>query len=165
MLHLIKFYGAYDPKIWGTPWGAPCDGTGRPFFGGKEAHFTGSHGRGGELFVEDPIPGSIWVYGQKNYHSGHSQKAYVQFTNGMFRALPEENLLTTLQSAPQAPSSDKRKEKLIKILLNEICVAEETVTVPSLSIIMQRNNIDHKELEPYGIAIPTDIKPKEGDSI
>ena len=110
MQYIIQTYGDYDPTVYGTPWGAPCDSSGRPCFQGTTAHFTGGRGKGGDLFAEDPIPDSVWAYGQKNYRSGQSEKHYALFHNGGFYPVAEMDLLAILQSHPQIPSVDRRND-------------------------------------------------------
>lgn len=113
MQYIIQTYSNYDPTKLGTPWGAPCDSTGCPYFKGPSAHFTGGRGKGGVLFAEDPSPDSVWVYGQKNYSSGHSEKRYVQFRDGVFRPVSEADLLSVLQFCQQTPDTAP-KESAVK---------------------------------------------------
>lgn len=156
MQYLIKSYSAYDPKVLGTPWGAPSDSTGKPYFKEKIAHYTGSRGSAGDLFVEDPSEGSVWIYGQKNYSTYQSNKSYLQFQSGKFHALTEDELLPALKSASQIPSDDLKRDKLIKILLNEICSGEQNRALLHLSDILKKHGISPDELAMYGINPPLD---------
>ena len=109
MQYLIKTYENYDPTHYGTPWGAPCDSSGRPCFKGPVAHFSGSRGVGGNLFAEDPAQNAVWVYGQKDYRANRSEKHYAKFCDGCFHPVAESELLTALLSSPQVISSDKHR--------------------------------------------------------
>ena len=153
MHYLIKHFSDYDPTKLGTPWGAPSDSTGRPCFKGKVAHYTGGRGKGGDLFAEDPVPFSVWVFGQKNYVTGHSQKEFAQFDGSGFHNLSENDLLSALKAAPQVASSDKRRDEIIRILLKEICQAEKSSKPLSLSAIMRQQGIAENEVALYGINI------------
>jgi len=151
MQYLIKTYEDYDPTRYGTPWGAPCDSTGRPCFKGKVAHFTGSRGVGGDLFTEDPVQNAVWVYGQKDYQTNCSEKHYVQFCGDGFHPIAESELLTALLASPQVISSDKRRDQIIKGLLKEIRMAEKKQLCPSLVAISEKLSFSEEELALYGI--------------
>ena len=128
----------------------PCDSTGRPCFSsGKTAHFTGGRGIGGDLFAEDPAEGSVWVYGQKNYFTNQSNKMYLQFCNGKFHPLAEDEILSALQSAPQISSDDLRRDQLIRIMFDELCAAKQNHILD----ILKKHGISPEELAAYGINI------------
>ena len=148
---VIKTYPAYDSHRFGIPWGALCDATGRPCFTKTVARYTGSGGTGGALLVEEPIEGSVWVFGQKDFRANKSPKEYAVFRNGSFKLIPKSDLLAALSAAP-APSEScsTRQNQVLKILFEEIQSAEAECRVPCTSEILARLGITPEEASKYG---------------
>lgn len=147
MNHIIKHYDAYNERRYSTPWAAPCDSTGRPNFKGRVGHFTGGHGEGGDLFVEDPREGSVWAYGQKDYRGGHTEKSYAQFARGKFHPVSAETLLEALASAEQQATADRRKDELLHLLFARVSNFEGD----RFGEAMQADGITKAEAEAYGV--------------
>lgn len=121
---IIKRYGDYNERRFGTPWAAPCDSTGRPNFKGKTGRFTGGRGEGGDLFAEDPDEGSVWAYGQKDFRGGSTEKSYAQYRNGAFHHLEATELLAALSEVNRPTITNQRKDELLGLLFARVSLAE-----------------------------------------
>lgn len=163
MNYIIKNYPSYNARRYSTPWAAPSDSKGKPDFNAKnKGRFTGSNGDGGDLFVADPEENSVWVFGQKDYRGGNTEKEYAVFRNGAFHPITSDELLPALEVLAQTKaqataqtvaeneepeSSESRKEELLRILFAHVAKLEGE----GMADAMKRYGISKEEAEAYGV--------------
>lgn len=93
---IIREYPAYDQRRYSRPWVARCKpGTVFPDFSEPIGGFTGSYGtgEGGKLYVNNPKEGVVYMYGQRNYKKGGSERGYVVYRDGAFRKISQKEAL------------------------------------------------------------------------
>ena len=94
MLKVIKKYESFNARRYGNPWVAKVNSDGKIDFSVKVGGYTGAYGKGeeGELFVNDPIDGQVYAYGQKDYRGNNGGYEYVVFVNGQFNPIDKREL-------------------------------------------------------------------------
>lgn len=95
----IKEYDSFNFRRYGNPWVAMVDPkTGKPDFSSRVGGYTGGYNKGeaGELYVADPQEGAVYMYGQKDYRGGNTERAYVQYRAGEFHEVAPAHLVEVL---------------------------------------------------------------------
>lgn len=101
-MKVIKSYESFNQRRYGNPWVAIVDPkTAKPDFSRKVGEYTGGYNRGeaGELYVNEPQDGAVYMFGQKDYRGNNTDRQYVQFKDGEFLPIKSENLIEALSSA------------------------------------------------------------------
>lgn len=83
----VKEYESFNHRRYGNPWIAEViPGTIKPDFSHKVGGYTGAYGKGeaGKLFVTNPVEDKVYIYGQKDYRGGNTERGYVRYENGEF---------------------------------------------------------------------------------
>ena len=90
----IRTYGIFNQRRYGNPWVAEVI-NGRVSFDRKVGGYTGRYGAGeaGELYIDNPVDGKIYAYGQKDYRGGNSEINYIVYRDGAFVAIPKTDLI------------------------------------------------------------------------
>lgn len=100
-MEALKHYESFNPRRYGDPWVAPVDPkTAKPDFTKKVGGYTGGYNRGeaGDLYLFEPVEGTVYTYGQKDYRGNKTERGYAKYTNGGFVAVTPETLLDALKT-------------------------------------------------------------------
>lgn len=100
-MKVIKSYEEFNQRRYGNPWVAIVDSkTAKPDFSRKVGGYTGGYnsGEAGELYVNEPQDGAVYMFGQKDYRGNKTDRQYVQFKDGEFLPIKSENLIEALLS-------------------------------------------------------------------
>lgn len=94
----IKTFCSYNFRRYGMPWVAIVNPkTAKPDFSQEVGGYTGRKGEAGDLYVIEPIEGAVYMYGQKDYRGGNTERAYAQYRDGAFRDVSNTELVEVLQ--------------------------------------------------------------------
>lgn len=76
---IIRTFGAYNARRYGTPWVCEMTQDGRYNFGKRIGTYTGNSrdGDAGDLVVFDPVAGQVYGFGQKDYRK--SSGTYIDY--------------------------------------------------------------------------------------
>lgn len=97
-MKVIEKYSDFNPRRYGNPWVAIVGKDGKIDFSQKVGGYTGAYGKGeaGELYISDPVEGTVYAYGQKDYRGRNGGYTYVQYLDGKFVTIAKSNLMETL---------------------------------------------------------------------
>ena len=72
--------------------------NGKIDFSQKVGGYTGAYGKGeaGELYISDPVEGTVYAYGQKDYRGSNGGYRYIQYKDGEFTEIEKSNLIEIL---------------------------------------------------------------------
>ncbi len=98
---IIKQYGDFNFRRYSNPWVAKVAPNGKLDFSVKVGGYTGRYnaGEAGSLYVTDPVEGTVYAYGRKDYRGGNGGYQYVQYVNGEFVPVDAADLLKALNPA------------------------------------------------------------------
>lgn len=100
-MKILKSYESFNPRRYGNPWVAKVDPkTAKPDFSVKVGGYTGGYGQGdaGDLYILDPAEGVVYMYGQKDYRGGHTEREYALYKDGEFHSVSAKDLIAVLES-------------------------------------------------------------------
>lgn len=95
----LKHYSSFNQRRYGNPWVARVDKkTAKPDFSERVGGYTGGYNAGeeGDLYIYEPQEGEIYMYGQKDYRGGNTEREYVQYKNGEFVPVTSGNLIAVI---------------------------------------------------------------------
>lgn len=96
-MKVIKTYDSYNPRRFGRPWVAKVNKDTTKDFQTRIGGYTGSHGEGGQLYINKPIEGQVYAYGQKDYRNSRGPSyTYIKYCNGIFVDISTSDLLQEL---------------------------------------------------------------------
>ena len=98
-MKILKHYESFNSRRYGNPWVAIVDkATAKPDFSVKVGGYTGGYNRGeaGDLYVFEPKDGAVYMFGQKDYRGGNTERGYVKFVGGEFVPVTSETLIAAL---------------------------------------------------------------------
>lgn len=108
----IQHFSSFNFRRYGNPWVAIVDPkTAKPDFEKKVGGYTGGYNRGeeGDLYVTNPQEGAVYMYGQKDYRGGNTERAYVQYVGGEFVPVEAANLVETLAQVEAEPKVEEQE--------------------------------------------------------
>ena len=99
-MKIIKKYSEFNFRRFSNPWVARVASNGKIDFNAKVGGYTGAYGKGeaGSLYIENPVEGAVYAYGQKDYRGNAGGYEYVKFVGGEFVAVEKENLIEALNN-------------------------------------------------------------------
>ncbi len=94
----IAEYESFNERRYSNPWVAIVASNGKIDFSKKVGGYTGGYGKGeaGTLYVENPVEGQVYAYGQKDYRGNNGGYWYVQYKNGEFVDVEKTDLIKVL---------------------------------------------------------------------
>lgn len=94
----ITTYESFNARRYGNPWVAAVDKTGKLDFTKKVGGYTGAYNKGesGELYITNPVEGTVYAYGQKDYRGKNSGYNYIRYVNGEFVTISKSELIKSL---------------------------------------------------------------------
>lgn len=97
-MKIIKTYLPYNKRRYGEPWVATVNpATAKPDFSHRVGGYTGHDGGEGDLYVTDPQEGTVYMYGQKDYRGGNTERDYALYHNGIFHEVKSTQLIRVLE--------------------------------------------------------------------
>lgn len=89
----IQTFGAYDPRLYETPWVRQVGLNGLPDFFAVVGGYSGdpTTGGAGDLYLTTPMEGMVYVYGQSARDGSHEFLEYRHYRNG--KLVPLDRLL------------------------------------------------------------------------
>lgn len=90
----IKKYDSFNFRRYGNPWVAKVNANGKIDFSVKVGGYTGGYNKGeaGELYVNNPVEGQVYAFGQKDYRGNNGGYQYVVYQNGEFNPIEKTEL-------------------------------------------------------------------------
>jgi hypothetical protein len=81
---VIKNYAGFNFRRYGNPWVAKISSNGKIDFSIKVGGYTGAYNKGeaGQLYINDPVEGGVYAYGQKDYRGNNGGYEYIKISNG-----------------------------------------------------------------------------------
>lgn len=78
---VVKNYESFNQRRYSNPWIARVDSNGRIDFSVRVGSYTGAFGQGeaGQLYINNPIEGTVYAYGQKDNRGNNGGYEYVKF--------------------------------------------------------------------------------------
>ena len=112
MIAIIKHFYAFNSRRYSDPWVASVDANGKPDFSTNCGGYTGMRGKGeaGDLYVTDPVEGSIYMCGQKDRRGGNSELSYVQYINGEMVEVTKSAVVYYLDRIKDAAAKKEQPE-------------------------------------------------------
>lgn len=95
----LKSYDSFNSRRYSNPWVAIVDKTtAKPDFSVRVGGYTGGYNRGeaGDLYVTNPQDGAVYMFGQKDYRGGNTEREYAKFTGGVFVPVAPADLISAL---------------------------------------------------------------------
>ncbi len=94
----VKEYDSYNSRRYGRPWIAIIGKDGKPNFNIKVGGYTGEYGTGqaGYLYLRDDAESGYYMFGQKDYRGGNTEKAYIIFDGEQIKEITRQELLESL---------------------------------------------------------------------
>lgn len=102
-MKVIKNYDRFNERRYGNPWVARVAANGKIDFENKVGGYTGAYGKGeaGSLYVNDPVEGVVYAFGQKDYRGNNGGYEYIQYKNGEFLKVEKTALIDVLSEAAE----------------------------------------------------------------
>lgn len=81
----VKDYSEFNFRRYSNPWIAKLNEELKPDFDAKAGGYSGGYNKGeaGYLYITQPEEGAIYMYGQKDYRGGNTEREYVKIVNGV----------------------------------------------------------------------------------
>jgi len=94
----IKNYQEFNQRRYSNPWVALVGKDGKIDFSEKIGGYTGGYNKGeaGQLYITNPIEGTVYAYGQKDNRGGNGGYEYAKFVDGEFVLVEKTNLIEAL---------------------------------------------------------------------
>lgn len=89
--NVIKSYGVFNQRRYGTPWAGAVEKLGKYDFSVGEYTGNGRNGEEGDLRIKNPVEGAVYAYGQKDYR-GKSEPSFVVYEDGKFREISRKEV-------------------------------------------------------------------------
>lgn len=79
----IEHYKGFNYSRYSNPWVALVK-DGSPDFSTKVGGYTGGYNAGeeGDLYINNPIEGAVYMYGQKDRRGNNTERKYIIIING-----------------------------------------------------------------------------------
>ena len=102
MMVVVGRYESFNQRRYSNPWVAIVSKeTGKIDFSAKVGGYTGGYGKGeaGELYINNPVVGAVYAYGQKDYRGNNGGYQYVKYIgDGHFEDVEKSDLVKALNS-------------------------------------------------------------------
>lgn len=98
-MKILKHYDSFNWRRYGNPWVAVVNPkTAKPDFSEKVGGYTGGYNRGeeGDLYICEPIEGTVYMYGQKDYRGNNTERKYAKYIDGEFIPVSNSELIAAL---------------------------------------------------------------------
>ena len=95
---VIKSYSEFNFRRYGNPWVAQVDSNGKIDFNAKVGSYTGSYNKGeaGQLYINNPVEGAVYAYGQKDYRGNNGGYQYIKIIDGQPVEIDKAHLIEAL---------------------------------------------------------------------
>jgi hypothetical protein len=95
---VIKSYNSFNERRYGNPWVAKVNADGKINFSVKVGGYTGGYNKGeaGQLYINNPVEGAVYAYGQKDYRGNNGGYSYIKIVNGEIVAIDKTQLVEAL---------------------------------------------------------------------
>jgi hypothetical protein len=96
----VREYSEFNQRRYGNPWVALVSKTtGKIDFSVKVGGYTGGYGKGeaGTLYIVQPIEGTVYAYGQKDYRGNNGGYEYIKYVGGQFVEIAKTDLIKAFQ--------------------------------------------------------------------
>lgn len=95
---VIKSYSSFNFRRYGNPWVAKVGSNGKIDFSVKVGGYTGAYNKGeaGELYINEPVEGAVYAYGQKDYRSSNGGYDYIKIVDGKPVDIDKKHLVEAL---------------------------------------------------------------------
>lgn len=100
-MKILEHYNRFNERRYGNPWVAMVDPkTAKPDFSKKVGRYSGGYNKGeaGDLYLFEPQEGTVYMYGQKDYRGGNTERAYVLYKDGEFAPVTAGDLVSVLEA-------------------------------------------------------------------
>lgn len=96
---VIRKYDEFNFRRYGNPWVAKVDKNGKIDFSEKVGGYTGAYNKGeaGELYINSPVEGQVYAYGQKDYRGNNGGYEYTVYEFGEFKRIEKTELSAYLK--------------------------------------------------------------------
>lgn len=181
--NVIKSYGVFNQRRYGTPWAGAVEKLGKYDFSVGEYTGNGRNGEEGDLRIKNTVEGAVYAYGQKDYR-GKSEPSFVVYEDGKFREIsrkevPEaverfkalqemkrESAAEPVETAPvlqgQVETEAEPVENAEHIQYNEGESSENTVGTTENKPRSQEEALDEKTLKAQMRALTRSLKKDLG---
>ena len=100
MLVVVRRFDTFNHRRYGNPWVAIVSkDTGKIDFSNRVGGYTGGYGKGdaGDLYINNPVVGAVYAYGQKDYRGSSGGYYYVKYIgDGHFEDVEKNDLIKAL---------------------------------------------------------------------
>jgi hypothetical protein len=95
---VVKNYDCFNQRRYGNPWVAKVDSNGKMDFTVKVGGYTGGYNKGeaGQLYINNPVEGAVYAYGQKDYRGNNGGYEYIKIVDGQPVDIDKSQLVEAL---------------------------------------------------------------------
>lgn len=96
---VVKNYSDFNFRRYSNPWIAKVNTeNGKIDFAEKIGNYTGGYNKGeaGQLYINKPVEGTVYVYGQKDYRANNGGYEYVKYVDDALVKVSKQELINNL---------------------------------------------------------------------